>query len=635
MSIQLYPFLFRFGVSFDYNIPESCLQSLRAFLSKKYDTEISLTQEAGRFNCISIKDSEAIDNARILAYKFDNRIKEYQIETFDESLLFIDIKDAYSDKFIDSFLIPRLVEISKGIDSSTYSEIPKFVLFCDELDSSSLLFDMLFTHHASSQFLKYCLIFDKKANVIKPNHVNIEIINDLSLKTLINEFSTPSLERFSYKLVRKINHFKRFRHGTSVHIGCQKFFYEGLYCEDEIFQLIMQHLIELKLNDDFNPHYIVFDCPDSSWLKNGVNSVANSIASVSHSTTFTNYSKKQIPQCENHFDLSNGDDFRNQNEWRDENNVKLVFITDLIDSGQTFRKKIKEIQKKFPKADIKCLSVLVTEKAYHNLTGSEQNRKIVIDEFEISYFELVSQSFIFKSVHAIDCQICKYKLLPLVETSVPITKNLSSFEMWLMCEEAGYKLEDFSPRVRPKGRRIIPNSLEMFKKNGALLSLKFEQYLSINDLNKHPEIVLVFPNEINDEPQNPETYNSIDTSPSGYFAKSLNVFNPKYSYLGIPRKLIQRLQENSVDLNNPGNEFSDIFKQISNIDKPVIILDEVNFTGKTFKTIVDILWKEGKEPACYFPVFNFDAESTNKKYSEDRYSSIVFLSLYELSFVHD
>ena len=208
--------------------------------------------------------------------------------------------------------------------------------------------------------------------------------------------------------------------------------------------------------------------------------------------------------------------------------------------------------------------------------------------------------------------------------------------MWLMSEEAGYKIEDYRPRKnREDVNRVVPDSLKLFKKNGTLLAIKFEQHLKLSGIFPHDEIAILFPDETKNDPEGGELPESIEKTPSGYFAKCLNFYNESYSYLGIPRKMIRLLEESSANWSDIKKLFPKVLKQIEDIDKPIIILDEANFTGKTFKTITDILHNQGKNPVCYFPIFNFDPEGTSNKYNDIQYQTVKFLNLYELEFAHE
>ena len=632
--INLYPFLFRFGVSFNYGIPKEIIHSLVKFFQEKYNIEIFLTQNEDNYDCIAIKDNEAKDFTPILAHKFTERLQEYSLNDYGNSILFIDTKRAYSDKFIDRFLIPEVIKI-KNEKELVPKPFPNFILYFDELGYGSLTYDTLFTSHLKHGILDFCFVFDKNGKVLNSK---LEFENDNTLHKLINDTSTSSLERFQFKLVRKINHFKRFDEDHKIWAACQQFFYEGRKCQDEVFQMLMDELLKLRNNENLNPHYIIYDSLQSEWLTKAIETTVNHISSVNYAEMFNNYHKKNNKDFDNHLNLCDKEDKRNEESWQDKRDLEIIFVVDLIHTGTTFRDKIKKVSKKFPNAKIHCLSALVTDVAVKEFKDSfeEVDRKIKINDSVIKYFKNVEQIYIPRSSNKTECNMCKHKLLPPVNASAEITKNLSSYEMWFMSEESGFKIEDYRPRKsREDINRVIPNSLKLFKKNGTLLAIKFEEHLKLAGIYPQEEIVIIFPDETKNDPEKGDPPESIEKTPSGYFAKCLNFYNENYSYLGIPRKMIRMLEESGANWDNIKKQFPKILKQIEDIDKHIVIVDEVNFTGKTFRTITDIIRNQGKYPVCYFPIFNFDAIGTLNKYNDNQYDIIKFLNLYELEFGYE
>ncbi len=625
--ITLYPFLFRFGISFNYSIPKEIIESVRVFFQAKYSININLNQSADSYDCIAISDKDA-EYTPILGNRFTERLNEYGIADFQQSILFIDIKSVYSHKFVDSFLIPEIIKIKNEHKLKT-GTFPNFILYFDELESKSLTYDKLFTSHASNKILDFCYVFDKNGNFLNPK---LEIAADSNLHTLVNDTSTSALERFQFKLVRKINHFERLDDNSHSWAACQQFFYEGQNCDEEVFQLLKEELLKMH-KEGINPHYIVYHTLYSEWLTRAIESVSNTIGSRSFEDVFTHYSKKHSTEGENHLNLAGVNDIRNSDDWiSDEEGLEIVFITDLIHTGNTFKEKIKKVSKKFPNAKITCLSALVTDHAYeeNKSTNQETDRKFQINSHVVRYFKKVEQIYIPRSSNGTKCHMCKHNLLPPANIKADILPGLSSYEMWLMSEESGYKIEDYRPRRREDVNRLVPHSLKLFKKNGTLLAIKFEEQLKLAEIYPNIEIVILFPDETQNDYEDglPE---SIEKTPSGYFAKCLNFYNNKYTYLGIPRKMIKLLEEKNADWDKVQKQFPKILKQIEDIDKPIVILDEANFTGKTFRTIADILRNKGKYPVCYFPIFNYDAQRTNDEFKKE-YDSVKFLNLYELNF---
>lgn len=607
--INFYPFLYRFGVSFNYEVSENIIDSIVEFIDKRYNIDVNLPQRNNTYCCIAIKDDEAKDNTLILSEKFNERLKEYSIQDYDNSIFFLDLKDAYSDKFIDGILINSIIQLIKT-NKIKNSIFPNFILLVEDLDGS-LIFDNLFTNHFEYSILNFCFVFDKNGKYI--NRKNLKIEQDFTLIDLVNKISKSNLEKFDFKLVRKINHFKKFENNRWN--ACQHFFYEIMDDGDETFQLLKDELYLLKAN----PHYIVYDTRNSNWLEKSIISFTNTISSNRYGQ-YSNYTANNLLNI-------------NDPNWETKilkEKLDIIFISDLIHTGKTFKNSYRKLSKKFPNSNILCLSALVTEYAFAEGSGNADDRKITINNISIRYFKKVKQIFAPRTTTHVECKLCKYNLLPPVETSIKISKDLSTYEMWLMAEEAGYKIEDFPPRGGRK-KIIIPNSLELFKKNGALLALKFQEH--IKDLGIYSnEIVIIFPDERNESSNGVKQ--AIEDTPSGYFAKCLKFYNNNFNYLAIPRTMIRSLDESKENWESVKRKYPDVVKQIEDIDEnsPIIIIDEVNVTGRTFKTIVDILENLGKNIECYFPIFNFNSSDTDvlNQSSEERYKNIHFLSLYKL-----
>ena len=618
--INFFPFLFRFGVSFNYTIPQKIINHLTEYFAEKYDIEIA--QSNTEFGCVAVKDNEAKTNASILTSKYKERLKEYNVSDVKDSIFFLDLTRVYSDKFTD-YLLPSIL-INRN--NTPKQKFPNYILFLDLLEETSTTLTVLFKiKHSENNVFDNCFIFDKKGQYVDSN---LEIKTDNTLPQLIKHLSASTLiEKLEFKLVRKINHFKRYGENKTWK-ACQQFFYEGVNCQDEAFLLFKEELVRIANNRDIRPKYIVYDSLHSKWLSEVIISVSNTIPSLQQSS-FNEY------KSDNRIDLRDLEDERNNKDWVDTSEMDIIFISDLINTGSTFKKRIKVVSKKFPKASIYCISTLITNQAYKDFNGTDINdeKQIVIDNQEINFFIQVEQQYYNDNSgeNADSCPMCKHELLPLVETDVDVSEKLSSYEMWFMCKEAGYKIEDYQPREDRKNR-IVPHSLKLFEKNGALLSLKFKKQLDSFKNYQTDEIVILFPDETQDNIIGFDS-SKIEITPSGYFAKRLKLYNDSYTYIPIPRKLIRAI-EKGLSWEDIAQQYSKILSQIRNIDSenPIVIIDEANYTGKTFKSIAHILTQQHQEPSCYFPIFNFDAKNTSLKYQNEKYQNVHFLNLYEFTY---
>jgi orotate phosphoribosyltransferase-like protein len=609
---NLFPFFFRFGVSFDYRIPEEIILNLCNYFSKEFSTEINKT--VNDFDCIAVKDKETTTYTSILLSKFNRRLEEYNINDYSNSIFFLDLTGVPSDKFTD-------VLLSKILENETLHPY-KYILFLDSLDEKSTTQTILFKIRClNHNILNKCFIFDKNGQYIDSN-LEIKIYD--TLPKLIKHLSTSTLvEKLEFKIVRKINHFKRENDGAWS--ACQRFFYDGVNCQKEVFNLFKEELLRIADERKIKPQYIIHDSSFSKWLSDAIVAVSNSIHSLNHNS-FQNY------KCD--IDLQDKDNLKNQENYTEDGKIDIIFMSDLINTGSTFKKRMRKIYQKFPNASIHCISALVTNKAFDEFEGIDikTTKQITIDDIKIDFFISVEQIYYNdrSGEKADSCPMCKHKLLPPKDVSIDISERLSSYEMWSMCEEVGYHIEDYQPRDRKN--KLVPRSLELFKKNGTLLSIKFEKRLE-SCIGKSAEIVILFPDETSDNIEGIDS-SKIETTPSGYFAKRLNLYKENYTYIPIPRKLIREV-ENGISLEKINNEqYNKILSQIKNIDidTPIVVIDEVNYTGTTFKNIAYILRTLGKYPSSYFPVFDFDAKGTDSLSKDELFKNTSFLNLYEFDY---
>ena len=142
------------------------------------------------------------------------------------------------------------------------------------------------------------------------------------------------------------------------------------------------------------------------------------------------------------------------------------------------------------------------------------------------------------------CPICRYGLFPkIVDSTDEGELMLTSYEMWLISNSAGYDNE-LVPQTHRK-KRFLPNTMEMFKKNGPYLSLKFRQNLG-TWFHNLPEksVFVVFPDETTNfllKDKLEKNLIKLEETPSGFFAKCLKELLG-YEILGLPREIIHALK---------------------------------------------------------------------------------------------
>jgi hypothetical protein len=593
---KLYPFMFRFGISFNYLIPKQTLSNIASFFQGYFKNNIELTENEELHLSISISDEEMGTNTSALQNAFTERLSLFGDIDYSNSYLFIDIKKSYSNKFIDDFLFTELDAIITS-SLNVIGEKIIFIVFLDEIDIDSRMCDKLYYLHNKNSFLNYCFIFDNEARILKFSDNYLYVEKDLKLLDCVNTITTTALEKFEFKLLRKINHFKRILNNEQT--SCVRFFYEGNNCGVELYQLIKSKIIEFYNVDGTNStvfDLILFSSTRSTWLIEVLNNIGLSIESF--------YPKEENYTFSGCFDLDMiKDTDRNMKDF------KILFVCDFIHTGTTFKSEIvPKILSHFPNSSITYLALLVTDEALRLFNSFNKEKTLQINGRAINYLKEVKQDYYIFENNKQNCPICKYDIMPLVGFETPLQEELNSFEMWYMCEEAGYKIENIFFNGRTS-RKIIPDTKQIIKNNGALLANKFEALLRKRSLMNQPEIIVVFSDELNTQTNITNKKIFIEDASAGYFVKCLHLNNANFSYFGIPKSIIDKVEEGHtiVDVSHL-SEYKFFFSQLDNIiasKKPIIIFDDINLGFSSFDIIHDLMRARGRHSTPIFTLFDF------------------------------
>lgn len=405
------------------------------------------------------------------------------------------------------------------------------------------------------------------------------------------------IEKIKYKLIRKIGHFERVL--NKKHFACNQYFYDGTYCISDVKDLIVRKIVDFIDKESFNPNIIVYHCPESPWLGEAIYKTDGELLRMKSLQGFT-YEKKI--------------DLLDTTIIIDKSVNKILFVVDLIHSGETFKDKFKDLLNLFPNSEIKAISILNS--------GSGDDYDILNDrrKIDISSTKTISVDF-FLSVEQNnypiameECPMCNYDLLPKVNSTYAGEEHLLSYEMWLMCDNAGYKVEDFIPDKKRKGMEYMPDSIKLMSLNAPYLANKFDNLIIKNGLKKSSELIFVFPEETSNKSENEKRghkINLLDT-PSGYFAECLKQLR-EYQYFAVPREIIYKIYHEEIKLSDIKTSYPEFFKDLKKLPEEIIVFDEMNNSGGTIETIIKILKSVNRPPLAYFPIFNFSPTKYNSK----------------------
>ena len=200
--------------------------------------------------------------------------------------------------------------------------------------------------------------------------------------------------------------------------------------------------------------------------------------------------------------------------------------------------------------------------------------------------------------------------------------KLSSFEMWTMIFEAGVRDEIISVDREPNQdfECKLPNTLEIVRNNGGLLSIKFSTLLKENSIHFPKSGYIIYPDETESEKHKSLTEEDV---PSILYIYSLRLIHG-YNVLGVPRKIINEIKKDKSKIHTFKDDYPILYNELLNIENnQIIIIDEFPRTYGTYEAIVKILQSVGKSPIVYFTLFNFSPDS------KDKVRDTMHLNLYE------
>lgn len=653
------PLKFRFDASLEYEIPKGLL-NFYIELSKEIFKKNLFLPANRTFKAISIEEGDIDIKTNILSEIFSEKLKTEYYEFIAPSnnvTFLIDLSKSNKGSkllypLIKDQIIPFL--LNNGNNDGQFSQ-PKFFILLETLYPGEKSFrvkdengketvEKLYFPESYYVLLEKFIIngsvcilgFNNNQGLYSWRETSFHQISNFSNKTV--KLKKDALELLNYKLIKKVGHFERKFKGA--HSACQQFFYTGEYCINEIFELLNEEILNLQKNYSFNPKYIVFQCSLSPWLKESIIRSTNQLQSLKTKNKFNSLN------LENCFDLNDFD--KNPIENSKINNIEcdILFIVDFIHSGSEFKLEYSErVKPYFPNSKVRGLSLLCTDyalKKYKSILDTRNINIHISDEdiyIPVKYFLDVEHKVYIKDDEIDKCPMCRYDLLPRTDNNIDIGLKLSSYEMWLIANSAGYVEEHVRSTLR-RNLHWIPDTMKIIEQYGPFLAYKFNQNLKylFPTYSERPKII-VFPDETTNiyykKKLGKDTVDLKET-PSGFYAKCLEELL-NFEIFGIPRELMHAVkgegqwENNQIRLEDIPEVFPEMFQLIEKLPNNFIIIDEFYSTGKSFELLLAILKISGKTPRCYFPIFNYGRRRLNKKISKGVYKEFGILNLYELN----
>lgn len=371
--------------------------------------------------------------------------------------------------------------------------------------------------------------------------------------------------RAGVKLIKRLGHFKRI--GT-----CIRYAYDGSLCVPELAEML-RHRLEAEEFDQSLKPLVLYYGPTSHWLEDTVVAVGVEMDIEYHTV-----------------DEITSDSFSSEILTK---NVPSLLVVPMVDSGQTLKEALEKLAGLPNPIKPKVLSILST----HSTNNERRQRLIKIDAetIVIEYMLQVAQKSYAKGL----CPMCD---LDIPESSYEADEfsMLTTYDMWNMADDAGWKAEDDVPSYR-EAMPLVPDYPGLIEEHGAWLMSKVRRRLEELPAGFPADPLVICPDE----------------KGSVVFTNYLTLVL-KVTFVHVPRDVIDISQLGEEGLLAHVAEWESSppawYVQLSTIStKDIIVMDEFNVSGNTRKGLTLLLEHFGRQPLCYFSLVDFDPEQSRKQ----------------------
>jgi hypothetical protein len=367
--------------------------------------------------------------------------------------------------------------------------------------------------------------------------------------------------RLKTKLIRRLGHFKMKVDGE--HRACRRYFYDASYCIKELAELCAKHLDNLYGKS--GKPTILCEQPVSGWLRDALLVLAN----------------------ERHVSLVNTQEFLSTPTKYKSGEVPLLVVP-AVYSGQSLVRLLNEFCERDADIRLNILAVL-SEHGDKNKARKINSRDRA---WPISYFVQVNQH-----EFAIgECLMCKLGLPETEPLRGDRTAMLTTYDMWNMVREAGWKDEEDVPRYR-KSLGRVPRLPELIEQNGTWLASKFRLVIRMSDNILPSDLVVVCPDE----------------KGSRVFTEFLQaVFG--ITVIRVPREVLNLFRARKLNkrkLDAIASLQPDWQIRISTIHSGrLVLMDEFNASGGTRQRLREFARHFGQEVYCYFSIVDWNPKAS-------------------------
>ena len=408
------------------------------------------------------------------------------------------------------------------------------------------------------------------------------------------------------KIIRKIGHFQV----KPTDENCNRYFYDGSYCDTEISELILNYIFKnLQQNDGIE--YIIYSSKYSPWLEKALSAADGDIKADF---------KEELPHYKKLISIN---ELLNAGP-PPYDGGNLLIVVDFVNTGRTLINLIEDVYAKFELPDanrLHLISVLnnIEDGIESRLKNNKRKVEINNIEFEFTYFADVKiKTFDSKTT----CDCCKLGMKrnsPL--DNEPSFSKFKSVDFWFLADNNGYKAEDNFPDIpQREPLEIVPRFEDWLRDNSTYLAFKLRKFIESYKLTNSIDFIIVFPEDSNEE-----------KNVAHEFALKLKELF-KIDVIGIPRKVIDLVKQNRLDDNGIRSISDSWAMNINRTSHRVdfVILDEFHNQGGTFAGVRRILNAFAHPAKSYFVLADFNP-SLSATYIDTENNFLVY-SLYEFNY---
>jgi hypothetical protein len=532
-------------------------------------------------NCVTHNDAKLSDTADKITLSVSlQEIQEKESITFDKTYNFI-------QKWIDdvNIVVIDIIKLNNtivpGRSEVHLSSAIVSLLSEQEASGRDVLFIILRTElpperEASRLALKLAIQSGKIVYISDDGQVLSNLKKEISFDP--QEYSLRRknirgnpLDLLQLKMIRRLGHFKRVFGGSSY---CVRYFYDGSMCDTEIAQLILEY-VDNNYNETEKP-ILFFHCTVSQWLMEAVTAAAIKLNTLAFEVEeFLN------DFTDNLFELLT---------------VPPIIIFPLIDTGKTVESIFKKWKKIIGHFDSKLITILTTRS--DNEQDRTRNIEVEGHSLNIQYFLNVKRHLLTVKDTCFFCELD----IPYSSHKHEDYAMLTSWDIWEMIEEVGWKPEDNIPFYRA-GLPEVPKFPEMLNEHGAWLAYKALCRLTFS---------------IEGFPAQPFAIICPEERGTGLITNYLKVIHDGVTVISIHREAIDYFVDTTKDLQEFKSEIETQkpywYRQLLSIppSQPVILLEEFCVSGRTRSALLRLLELFRKKVICHFSLIDFSSLSNSE-----------------------